>query len=174
MNPRWCESPGNAARIAALSNDQAPTAITGCPHMPSVETNDFKSESAEFMHQPWRHRASLDANAGIISRMSAHHSGDLFRRRGALAPPQSATGVVDDANGCHLLRNVQTDEVGHHGRTPDGANHRATPPGSRHYRTIRRPPRLPDVHIWHGGPGIKFHCEHPSSLSMPFKGIETA
>ena len=32
MNPRWCESPGNAARIAALSNDQAPTAITGCPH----------------------------------------------------------------------------------------------------------------------------------------------
>ncbi len=30
---RWCESPGNAARIAALSDDQAPTAITGCPHM---------------------------------------------------------------------------------------------------------------------------------------------
>jgi hypothetical protein len=83
--------------------------------MPSVETNDFKSESAEFMHQPWRHRASLDANAGIISRMSAHHSGDLFRRRGALAPPQPATSIVHDANGCHFLRNVQTDEVGHHG-----------------------------------------------------------
>jgi hypothetical protein len=33
IEPRWCESPGNAARIAALSNDQAPTAITGCPHM---------------------------------------------------------------------------------------------------------------------------------------------
>jgi hypothetical protein len=29
---RWCESPGDAARIAALSDDQAPTAITGCPH----------------------------------------------------------------------------------------------------------------------------------------------
>jgi hypothetical protein len=28
-----CESPGNAARIAALSADQAPTAIIGCPHM---------------------------------------------------------------------------------------------------------------------------------------------
>jgi membrane-associated protease RseP (regulator of RpoE activity) len=27
-----CESPGNA-RIAALSADQAPTAIIGCPHM---------------------------------------------------------------------------------------------------------------------------------------------
>jgi hypothetical protein len=32
---RWCESPGNAARIAALSADQAPTAIIGCPHMES-------------------------------------------------------------------------------------------------------------------------------------------
>jgi putative transposase len=33
MNLRRCESPGNAARIAALSADQAPTAIIGCPHM---------------------------------------------------------------------------------------------------------------------------------------------
>jgi hypothetical protein len=32
MSLRWCESPGNAARIAALSADQAPTAIIGCPH----------------------------------------------------------------------------------------------------------------------------------------------
>ena len=31
MSLRWCESPGNAARIAALSADQAPTAIIGCP-----------------------------------------------------------------------------------------------------------------------------------------------
>ena len=35
MSLRWCESPGNAARIAALSADQAPTAIIGCPHMTS-------------------------------------------------------------------------------------------------------------------------------------------
>jgi hypothetical protein len=35
MSLRWCESPGNAARIAALSADQAPTAIIGCPHMES-------------------------------------------------------------------------------------------------------------------------------------------
>jgi hypothetical protein len=33
MNLRGCESPGNAARIAALSADQEPTAIIGCPHM---------------------------------------------------------------------------------------------------------------------------------------------
>jgi hypothetical protein len=88
--------------------------LEGGAGVPSVETNDFKSESAEFMHEPWRHRASLDPNAEVIARMSTHHSGDLFRRGGALAPPHSATGVVDNANGCHLLRNVQTDEVGHH------------------------------------------------------------
>jgi hypothetical protein len=33
MSRLWCESPGNAARIAALSADQAPTAIIGCQHM---------------------------------------------------------------------------------------------------------------------------------------------
>jgi hypothetical protein len=33
MNLRRCESLGNAARIAVLSADQAPTAIIGCPHM---------------------------------------------------------------------------------------------------------------------------------------------
>src|ERR1019366_2816566 len=30
---RRCESPADTARIAALSADQAPTAIIGCPHM---------------------------------------------------------------------------------------------------------------------------------------------
>jgi hypothetical protein len=33
MNLRRCEPPGDIARIAALSADQAPTAIIGCPHM---------------------------------------------------------------------------------------------------------------------------------------------
>jgi hypothetical protein len=33
MNLRRCESPGDSARIAALSADQAPTAIIGCPDM---------------------------------------------------------------------------------------------------------------------------------------------
>jgi hypothetical protein len=32
MSLRWCESPDNLARIAALPADQAPTAIIGCPH----------------------------------------------------------------------------------------------------------------------------------------------
>jgi hypothetical protein len=83
--------------------------------VPSVETNDLKPKSAEFMHEPWRHCAGLDSNAEVIPRMFTHHSGDLFRRYRALASPQLATGVVDDANGCHFLRNVQTDEIGHHG-----------------------------------------------------------
>lgn len=51
-------------------------------------TRTLARPSAEFMHQPWRHRASLDANAEVIPRMSAHNSGDLFRHRGAL-PRQS-------------------------------------------------------------------------------------
>jgi hypothetical protein len=33
MNPRWRESPGDTARIAALSAKQAPMAIIGCPHL---------------------------------------------------------------------------------------------------------------------------------------------
>jgi hypothetical protein len=36
MNLRRCESPGNAARIAALSADKAPTAIIGCPDMARI------------------------------------------------------------------------------------------------------------------------------------------
>jgi hypothetical protein len=78
-----------------------------------VETNDLKSQSAKFMREPWLHRASLDPNAGGISRRSAHRSGDLFRRCGALIPPQSKASIVDDADGRHLPRNVQTDKVGH-------------------------------------------------------------
>jgi len=41
MSLRWCESPGNAARIAALSADQAPTAIIGCPHMGSSASDAY-------------------------------------------------------------------------------------------------------------------------------------
>jgi hypothetical protein len=40
-------------------------------------------------------------------------NGDLFWNRGALTPPKSAAGIVDDANGRHLLRNVQSNKAGH-------------------------------------------------------------
>ena len=87
--------------------------LEGGAGVPGVETNDLKSQSAKLMHEPWRHRARLDPNAGVISRMSAHRSGDLFRLCGALTPPQSMASIVDDANGRRLLLNFQTDKVGH-------------------------------------------------------------
>ena len=41
MNLRRCESPGDFARIAALSADQAPPAIIGCPYMIYAQTLRF-------------------------------------------------------------------------------------------------------------------------------------
>ena len=87
--------------------------LEGGACVPSIETNDFEPESAKFMHEPWRHRSGLDPYAGIIRRMPAHQNADLFWICGALAPPQSPTGVVDDANSCYLLRNIQSSKVRH-------------------------------------------------------------
>jgi hypothetical protein len=81
--------------------------------MPGIETNDFEPEIAEFMHQPWRHRSGLDPYTGVIPRMPADQNGDLFWNRGALTPPKSAAGVVNDANNGHLLGNVQSNKAGH-------------------------------------------------------------
>jgi hypothetical protein len=55
MSLRWCESPGNAARIAPLSADQAPTAIIGCPDM----TVPFRFVVASLRNRkalPWKVR----------------------------------------------------------------------------------------------------------------------
>jgi hypothetical protein len=52
----------------------------------NVETNDFESQSAKFMHEPGPSR-QFRSQCGVISCTSAHRSGDLFRRRGALATP---------------------------------------------------------------------------------------
>ena len=52
MNLRWCESPSNAARIAVLSADQAPTAIIACPHLPCGKAS---------------HRHSSDGNSPSLS-----------------------------------------------------------------------------------------------------------
>jgi hypothetical protein len=61
--------------------------LKGGTRMPSIETNDFEPEIAEFMHQPWRHRSGLDPYAGVIPRMPADQNADLFWICGALAPP---------------------------------------------------------------------------------------
>jgi hypothetical protein len=112
--------------------------------MPGVKTHNFEAEIAEFMNEPWRHCSSFDSYAGVVSCMSTHHSIDLFRNGRALATPQPPTGIVDHADGGHLLRNIQASKTGHQSAS-DCANHRATLPGSRHYRRITRRPRLSDV-----------------------------
>jgi hypothetical protein len=45
--------------------------------------------------------------------MPADQNGDLFWNRGALTPPKSAAGVVNDANNGYLLGNVQSNKAGH-------------------------------------------------------------
>jgi hypothetical protein len=77
--------------------------LKGSACVPGVETNDFKPEIAEFMHEPWCHRSGLDAYASVISRMPADQNADLFWNRGALAPPKSPATIVNDANRRHLL-----------------------------------------------------------------------
>ena len=48
----------------------------------------------------------------------------------ALATPQPAAGIVDDADRRELLRDVQTNVVGHL-TASDGESYRATAPGPR-------------------------------------------
>jgi hypothetical protein len=43
---RRCESPGDATRIAALSADQAPTAIIGCPPIKATSSRQAVSVGA--------------------------------------------------------------------------------------------------------------------------------
>jgi hypothetical protein len=59
------------------------------------------------------HRSGLDPYTGVIPRMPADQNGDLFWNRGALTPPKSAAGVVNDANNGYLLGNVQSNKAGH-------------------------------------------------------------
>ena len=86
--------------------------------MPGVKTHNFEAEIAEFMHEPWRHRSSFNSYAGVVSCMPTHHSIDLFWNGRALATPQPPTGIVDHADGGHLLRNIQASKTGHRAESP--------------------------------------------------------
>ena len=86
--------------------------LEGGTCVPGIETNDFEPEIAKFMHEPWCHRSGLDPYTGLVPRMPADQNGDLFWNRGALTPPKSVAGIIDDANGHHLLRNVQSNKMG--------------------------------------------------------------
>ena len=59
-----------------------------------------------------RHRSGLDSNSGVIS-MPADQNADLFWNGGTLASLAFGAGIVDNANGRYLLRNIQSDNPGH-------------------------------------------------------------
>jgi hypothetical protein len=62
------------------------------------------------MHKPWRHRTSLEPDAGVVSGMPSHHPLYLFRIRSTLTAPNPSTGVVNNADGRRFLRYVQTNK----------------------------------------------------------------
>ncbi len=71
--------------------------------MPRIKADDVELPASQLMHEPRRHGAGLDANAGVPSRMPPHHPLDLRRVRGALATPQPAAGLVNNADRRELL-----------------------------------------------------------------------
>ena len=81
--------------------------------VPRIEADDVEPAAAQLVHKPRRHRAGLDADPGLFSRVPLHRPLDLPGVRGTLAPPQPATGLIDHADRRQLLRNVQTNEAGH-------------------------------------------------------------
>src|SRR6516165_12787976 len=66
------------------------------PGMPCVEACDGEPATTQLMHQPCRHRTSLDTDAGILAAMPPHRPLDRFRSGGALATPLPVTGIVHD------------------------------------------------------------------------------
>ncbi len=81
--------------------------------MPGVKANNIEPSCAQFMHKPWRHGAGLNADPGVLSRMPPYRPLDLPWVLSALAAPQPASRLVDDADRRQLLRNVQTNKSGH-------------------------------------------------------------
>ena len=71
--------------------------------MPGVKANNVEPPASQLVHEPGRHRAGLDANPGVLSRMPLYHTLDLPWVRGALTAPQPATSLVYDADRRQLL-----------------------------------------------------------------------
>jgi hypothetical protein len=47
--------------------------------MSRIEADHVEPAPAQFMHKPWRHRASFNPNARIIPRMPPHSPLNWFR-----------------------------------------------------------------------------------------------
>jgi hypothetical protein len=50
--------------------------LEGGTCLPGIETNDFEPGTAEFVHEPWRHRSGLDPYAGVFPRMPVDQNAD--------------------------------------------------------------------------------------------------
>jgi hypothetical protein len=68
----------STAAAGFTRSEPIPPHLKSGSRMPGIETNDFESKMAEFMHQPWRHRSSLDPYADVFSRMPTHQTADLL------------------------------------------------------------------------------------------------
>jgi hypothetical protein len=47
--------------------------------MPRVKARNVERSAAQLMHEPWRHRASFDPDAGVVSSMPPNSQLDLRR-----------------------------------------------------------------------------------------------
>ena len=52
--------------------------LKGSTRVPGIKTDNFKSEIAELMYEPRRHRSCLDPYTHIVSRMPPHHTAAPF------------------------------------------------------------------------------------------------
>jgi hypothetical protein len=103
-----------------------------------------RRECSILLRRPARHGviAPVSIPMQVISCIPTHHSTEPFWNGRALAPPQPPTGIVDYADGGHLLRNIQANKMGHR-LTSNIANHgrrlpdRDTIGGSRANRDYR-------------------------------------
>jgi hypothetical protein len=119
------EQCGQAAFACSDQRDGFPKRQTLCRITESfLATATFALPLPDRLAMAYRQSFKLGA---LLSRVRITISASYIRVQ------RSPAGVVDDANSCYLLRNVQSNKVGH-GWTSDDANHRATLPESRHYR----------------------------------------
>jgi hypothetical protein len=66
--------------------------------MPGIKADYVELSPAQFMSQPGCHGARLDPDRRPISSMPPDGLLDLLWMRRALAPPEPATSVIDDAD----------------------------------------------------------------------------
>lgn len=69
--------------------------------MSRIEACDVKCATAQLMHKPQRHRASLEFDAGVVSNMPSHHPLYLFRIQSPLTAPNPSAASDTSAQKRH-------------------------------------------------------------------------